>query len=319
MYRNNGEIVITSPRPLIADLDNLPMPAWDLLPRLDTHYSPPPPSLYRLPSFSLITSRGCPYNCIFCDKSAFGDKIRYHSPDYIMNMIRDLYYNYKIRDLRINDDNFAFARKNVLEICDLLKKEKIDLSWCCLSSVQVADEYALRMMKEAGCWQLRYGLESGSQEVLNLIQKHATLEQSRRAIELTHKAGIESYAFFLIGNPGETKDTIRQTINFAKSLPLDVFKMNFLTPLPGSNLWAYAENFGSFDRRWEKLTFHIEPAFVPHGFTKREIMYYRKKAYREFYLRLKVILLYLKKFKNRWQCYRLLRGTLTLLTYWRKN
>jgi anaerobic magnesium-protoporphyrin IX monomethyl ester cyclase len=319
VYRNNGKIAITSPRQMINDLDILPMPAWDLLPRLDRHYFPPPPSLYRLPSFSIITSRGCPYNCIFCDKSAFGNKIRSHSPDYVLRMIKDLYNNYNIRDLRINDDNFVLLRQNVFEICRLLKEEKLDLSFCCLSSVQVINEETARALKGAGCWQLRFGLESGSQRILDNIQKCANLNQARRAIGLTHDSGIESYGFFMIANPGETKETIRETIDFAKSLPLDVFKLNFLTPLPGCNLWNNAEEYGTFNRSWEKLSFHIEPMFIPYGLTKEEIVQYKKVAFREFYLRPKIIFLYLKKLKNKWQILRLLKGAFSLFIYWRRK
>lgn len=319
VYRNNGKVRITSSRQMIKDLDVLPIPAWDLLPRLDKHYFPPPPSLYRLPSFSIITSRGCPYTCIFCDKSAFGSKIRSHSPKYVVEMVKNLYYNYKIRDLRINDDNFVLLRQNVLEICRMIKEEKLDLSFCCLSSVQVINEDIVRALKEAGCWQLRYGLESGSQKILDNIQKCANLNQARRAVELTHKIGIENYGFFMIANPGETKETIRETIDFAKSLPLDVFKLNFLTPLPGCKLWSNAEQFGSFNRSWEKLSFHIEPMFIPYGLTKEEIIHYKKIAFKEFYLRPKIILLYLKKLKNKWQILRLLKGMLSLLIYWRRK
>jgi radical SAM superfamily enzyme YgiQ (UPF0313 family) len=319
VYRQNSSIVVSPARELIADLDTLPLPAWDLLPDLTRHYFPPSPSLKRLPSFSIITSRGCPYNCIFCDKSAFGSKIRSHQPAYILSMIKDLYYNYGVRDLRINDDNFVLLRNNVSEVCRRIKQEGLDLSWCCLSSVQVINPEIVRTLKEAGCWQLRFGLESGSQRILDIIQKCASVEKARQAIEITRRAGIESYGFFMIANPGETKETIRQTIDFAKSLPLDVFKLNFLTPLPGSKLWDNAEEFGSFDRTWEKLSFHIEPVFIPRGLAKEELVYYKKAAYREFYLRPKVIWRYLKKMRSRAQALGLLRGAASLLNFWRKD
>ena len=171
-------------------------------------------------------------------------------------------------------------------------------------------------MKEAGCWQIRYGIESGSQEILDLLHKRTTLKQIKNAIELTHANGIESYGFFMIGNPGETKETIKQTIRFAKSLPLEVFKMNFLTPLPGSVLWKDAEKYGSLDRKWNKLSFHIEPAFIPFGLKKEELIYYKKLAFRAFYLRIRIILHYFKRINNKWHMYRLLRGGFSLLTFW---
>lgn len=319
MFRRNGELVSTPMRNFIDDLDVLPMPAWDLLPFLPKHYRSPAYSLDRSPSSSIITTRGCGMSCTFCFQGAFGKKVRMHSPEYVLKMIKHLYNNYGIRNIRILDDNFLLGRKRTIELCELLTKEKMDLTFSCLSRVDTVTPEILKLLKQAGCWQLIYGIESGSQKILDAVKKKVTLNQIERALKLTKQAGLRSLGYFMVGFPLETEETIQETINFALRLPLDDFKINILTPFPGSELYSTAQQYGSFNRDWRRMNMYIEPCFVPAGLTKDKIIALRKMAFRKFYLRPKIIFGYLSRMKNPSHLFKLYLGAKSLLKLWLKK
>ena len=287
----------TPPRPPIQDLDSLPLPAFDLLPDF-SHYGGSQFIEFDVrPTFRLITSRGCPFHCTFCDKSIFGKVFRSHSPEYVLEMVKILYFDYGIRHIYFSDDTFTLDRKRIFKLCQLLQKEKLDLTWDCNTRVDMVDFPLLQAMKKAGCTYIAYGIESGSQKILDILNKGITLEQIRKACEETVKAGIKIRGNFMIGNPGETKETIEQTIKFAKSLPLHTFKMSFFTPFPNTPIYDEVEKYGVYKEDWSKLS-KYSPVFVPSGFTKEELERYYKKAFFSFYFRRKVIGQYLFQIKS---------------------
>ena len=292
IFRDNNKIIDTGPATLIKDLDELPMPAWDLLPDISKNYTPTLYAVRRSPSFSLITSRGCAFQCTFCDRSVFGNKYRMHSPEYIIAMIKDLYFSHGIRDIRFNDDEFMLSKKRTKKLCEYIVGEKLDFSWSCLARVSSIDADILRIMKKAGCWQIRFGIESGSQMVLDTINKGITLEQVERAVSLTKQEGIKSIGFFMMGLPKETIQTIRETIDFAKKLKLDDFKINYFAPLPGSQLYSDLSKYGKANLDWRELHFHVKPSFIPYGLTEGDLIKLNKLAFKEFYLRPRIILSY---------------------------
>ena len=312
VFRNNGRLKVTGQREFINDLDLLPMPAWDLLPPM-SFYSPPAWSLNKSNAGLLVTSRGCANNCTFCDRSAFGRRYRSHSAGYVMKMIRHLYDNYNIRHFRINDDNFILFKKRLYEICDILIKNGPKISWSCFARVDGVNPELLKLMKQAGCWQISYGVETACQEIHNIEKKNITIEQIEKAIIWTHRAGIKTIAFCMIGHPLETTQTIRKTINFVKRLPLDDFKMMYITPYPGTELYRDAEKYGTINRDWRMLNSYQEPPFVPYGLTKEQIVVYRNKAFKEFYLQPRIILSYLLYIRNRKQLTAIIKGVLSLL------
>ena len=299
IIRKNGLLFTTSPPKRIDNMDDLPKPAWDLLPNLATYYCPPVHTLKRVPGALLICSRGCPGKCIFCDRSVFGNILRAYSAGYTFELIKDLYYNYGIREIQIRDDNFTAYRKRMMELCEILKREKLDLVWTCAGRVDMVNPSILKIMKEAGCWQIWYGIESGSQSVLNALKKHTTIEQIRKAVQITIDAGISPCGFFMIGNPTETKEDLEATINLALELPLDEAHFTFMTPFPGSEIYARATEFGLFDNDWNKLSCWL-PVFVPYGLTLRDLELYSKKAFRRFYFRPRIMLSYINKIRS-WQ------------------
>jgi anaerobic magnesium-protoporphyrin IX monomethyl ester cyclase len=292
IFRDQGKLVRNPREPPIQDLDVLPMPAWDLVPNLAERYRPSAPSYIRLPSTTIVTSRGCAGSCIFCNSVAIHGRLRCFSAEYVLDMVRHLQQHYGIRDLSIYDDNFLFHADRVEKFCRTIIDEKIDLTWSCYSRVDQGNYELFKLMRRAGCWQLSYGVESGSQEILDFIRKQVTLEQIEKTIRETKRAGLRTRGFFMIGHLTETRASIRETIAFMQRLPLDDFHFTAFTPLPGTHAYRIADQYGTFDKTWSKMNLQY-PAFVPHGLTAEEMEAESKHAYRAFYFRPRIILSYL--------------------------
>ena len=315
IMRDNGGLLQTKPRGLFLDLDNLPLPAWDLLPGLAHYYRPAANSFYQLPSSSLITSRGCPGKCVFCDRTVSGDKLRMYSAPYLMKMVKHLYSVYGIRDIIFHDDNFIAFRKRLYDFCEMLKQEKLKLTWSCTARVDMVSPQLLKAMKESGCWQVAYGIESGSQEVLDFLQKGITLKQVKDALRWTREAGIKNRGYFMIGVPTETAQTIRKTIDFLLELELDDFHMSMFSPHPGTEISKSINDYGVVDNDWRKFG-GWHPVFIPQGLTKDELTYYHKLAFRKFYFRPRIIRQYLISiFKDYKNLLKLFLGAKGLLRY----
>lgn len=314
ILRGPGGLVRTASRPRIHNLDELPKPAWDLLPDLATCYCPAVHTLKRIPAALLIASRGCPGQCLFCDRSVFGNVLRAYSARYTFEMIKDLYDNYGIREIQLRDDNFAAFRKRMVELCEILKQAKLDLVWTCAGRVDMVNPDLLKLMKEAGCWQIWYGIESGSQAVLNAIKKNITLEQIRHAVQITHDAGISPCGFFIIGHPTETPESMEATIRLALELPLDEAHFGFMTPLPGSELYRRVKEYGQFAGDWSQCTGWL-PVFVPYGLTAEQLEHYSNRAFRKFFFRPRIIFSYIKKIRS-WRHLKMyVSGLLALLEF----
>ncbi len=312
IYKKNNKVIKTPCREFIENLDELPFPALDLLPKLQEYYRPPLFSYKQLPSTSIITSRGCPGQCTFCDRSVFGNRVRGFSAEYVVSMIKDLYYNYGIRDILIDDDTFMIMRNRLKEICNLLIKEKLNLSWACNSRSDHVNLEILKLMKKAGCWQIAYGLESGSQKILDTIKKGVTVQQNYLALKWSKSVGIQTKGFFMIGHPNETKKTISETINFALNSDLDDFQITMFTPLPGSEIYNYAKDYGKMDYNWKKMNMW-NIVFVPKNLTENELKRYQSLAFRKFYLRPKIFYSYLKRINNFSDIFKVIKGGLVLI------
>ncbi|HVN67890.1 MAG TPA: radical SAM protein, partial [Candidatus Sulfotelmatobacter sp.] len=297
IIRKNGALLRTGVRPLIQHLDELPMPAWDLLPDLKTFYCPPVHTVKCFPAALLVPSRGCPYQCTFCDRSVFGNRYRIFSVDYVIRMVRDLYDNYGIREIQFRDDNLTVNRQYLTELCTRLLAEPIKICWSCVGRVNTIDPELLRLMKRSGCWSISYGIESGSQRILDEIKKGTTLAQIKQAINWTAQAGISTVGFFMAGLPGENAESMAATIKLVKELPLSEFHMTFFTPHPGTAVYPIADHYGVFTEDWKKMS-EWYPVFIPTGLTKEELVKYVKRANATFYFRPRIIVNYLKKIKS---------------------
>jgi radical SAM superfamily enzyme YgiQ (UPF0313 family) len=294
IYRKDAQLHKTEPRPFIKNLDMLPFPAWDILPNFPGNYHPPAFRFRRLPAASLVTSRGCPNKCIFCDRSVFGSHCRVFSAEYIMEMIRNLYNNYGIREILFEDDTFVMFKPRLTTICESIIREKLNISWSCLGRADMVSQDILMLMKRAGCWQIAFGIESGDQRIVDFIKKKISLDKMKKAITLTKEAGIMTKGFFIIGLPTETKESIKHTIDFIDTIPLDDISINMFTPFPGSKIYQTAKEFGEFEDTWEKMNL-LEITFVPHGLTKKELSQYSILILKRFYLKPKTIIAYLKR------------------------
>lgn len=297
VYRENGGIITTPLRELIKNLDDLPVPAWDLLDGFPDRYNLQIQSVLRLPATSLCSSRGCPHKCIFCDKRSFGSTFRAHSVDYTINLVEHLYNNFKIRDFQFEDDYFMVNKKRLLSICRLLQDKKLDLVWSCQSRAEKMTLDVLKEMKKAGCWLIMFGIESGDQGILDVIRKGLKIEDVNLAIELTHKAKIQSKGFFITGNFGETLETLENTRKFIQDSKLNDISLHYFTPFPGSEAYRVAHEYGTFDKDWTKMNF-FDVVFVPNGLSANTLVNSQKKTYRKFYSRPRVIFSYLKRVRN---------------------
>ncbi len=235
-YRGEDGDFSTNPsRPFRQDLDQLPRPAWHLL-KL---------SQYRAfgDGASLITSRGCPHRCVFCvGRKMIGAKGRFRKPEAVVDEMEAL-AQLGFRRVRIEDDLFTFRRERALAICKEMDSRGLTIRWRAYSRVDTIDAELLRWMKRTGCERLLYGAESGSPEILEKIRKGITPEQTRRAVEMTREAGIGVLASFVLGLPGETPQTLQQTLQFAESLQVP-YSLNLLTPYVGTEVRERAGEWG---------------------------------------------------------------------------
>jgi len=294
VLRDGGKLVTTSRRPFLKDLDSLPRPAWDLLEGFPQRYRPAPFKVRRFPAASFVTSRGCPNQCIFCDRSVFGASCHAFSAEYVVEMIRHLVENFGIREFSFEDDTFITFKKRLVAICQGIIDLGVNISWTCLGRVNSVDKETLQLMRRAGCWQISFGIESGCQEILTTIHKNVTLEQIQRDVVLCREAGILSKGFFIVGHPGETRETLSRTRDFALKLPLDDISVTMLTPFPGTEIYERASEFGEFDRDWARMNL-LNTVFIPRGLTREELEHARRELLRRFYLRPRIILGYLRR------------------------
>ena len=294
IFRRTGSVVKTVPRSFIKDLDILPFPAWDLLAYFPNRYHPPPFRFKNLPASYIVTTRGCPNKCIFCDRSVFGNKCRGHSAEYILELIGHLYKSFGIREILIEDDTFITFKKRLTEVCEGILKRGMKISWSCLGRADAVTTDILGIMKKAGCWSISYGIETGDEEVMKFIGKNVTLDQVEQAVRLTHKAGILSKGFFIMGHPIDTRDTIKKTIDFSLRIPLDDISISMMTPFPGSRLHQIAPQYGQFENDWGKMN-ELDVVFIPNGLTKDDLRHYSKEMFKRFYLRPRIVLNYMKR------------------------
>jgi len=282
-FRDGARIVSTEPRPFIKNIDEIPFPSRDLLPIYKY-------KAYGIVYTTMLTSRGCPFGCSFCASSRlFGKFWRGRSAENVLEEIRMIHDEYKIRNIEFVDDTFTLNKRRVEEICDGIIKERLDVNWGASSRVDGITERLAEKMKKAGCWIIYLGIESGCQKILDDIGKRITLDQVRKAVNAIKKAGIQVLGSFIIGFPGETVEMIEKTIRFAKRLNLDWAQFSILTPYPGTPLFDYAvKNDLLLTRDWSKFT-ATQPIIKLKDVTEEQLRRLFRKAYLSFYLKPKKI------------------------------
>ncbi|MGC8936285.1 MAG: B12-binding domain-containing radical SAM protein [Candidatus Methanomethylicaceae archaeon] len=296
IYRQEGKIIRTRPRRLIENLDDIPFPARDLLP-LDRYTVLS--ERHRLGN--ILTSRGCPFRCIFCSSSQFyGRRFRARSPKNVVDEMEELVNKYNIRSFEIVDDTFTVDKKRVVEIAEEMMKRGLKVWWACGSRVDLVSRELLAIMKKAGCGLIYYGIESGSERVLTILKKGITLEQARSAIRWAKEVGMEVLGSFIIGTPGETKEDVMKTINFAKDSGIDFAQFTAMTPYPGTDVYEMAKKEGLLTTKdWSHFT-TIKPIMRTNELSVEEISNLVGLAYRKFYLRASFIYKQLIKGRFKW-------------------
>ena len=285
-YRQAGKIIHNPDQILIEDLDSLPMPAYHLLP-MDKYY-PSAGAAKRLPAVSMLATRGCPGRCTFCYR-IFGNKLRVRSGRKVAEEVKHLQDTYGIKEICFYDDTFTVFKKEVHAFCQRLEELHVNLTWSCFSRVDTIDQLLLDDMKAHGCHQIMYGIESASPEILANVGKRADLDKARRAVAITKKAGIDVRAAYMLGNPGETLETMQQTLDFAIELDTDVAIFNIATPFPGTDMFQWAKSRGLLTtENWDEYDF-ANPVMKLPTVSLKQIHEFYQRAYRKFFLRPKYL------------------------------
>ena len=268
IYRERGKLRINSDTyERLTDLDRIPFPARQLIDIYD--YIPAAEQYQKLPVANVITSRGCPYKCTFCGSG--NTKAYFRSPKNVVEEFKLLVNDFKIKEIAIWDDTFTLDRQRVLDICSLIKKEKLNITWSAHARTSTVDQELLNEMAKAGCWKICYGIESLLQKNLNAIRKGTTVEQNFNAVKWTQKAGIQAEASLIFGIPGETYQDALETIKLLKKLNPDYMKCFPFTPLPGTESGQHAKEYGSFvSENTDEFT-ENSVVFVPNSMNKEQM------------------------------------------------
>ena len=315
VYRRGEEVRVNPPRPLAANLDELPFPDRRLLGDANL-YLPPPATSRRKPVAVMLTSRGCTRHCIFCfqmDKSRRSG-IRYRSVENVLEEV-ELCLRQGFREIKFIDDTFAEDRERAMRLAREIRRRRLDFTWFASACANQVDREMLRAFKEAGCWAILYGIESGVQRNLNTLRKGITLAQARDAVAWAKEAGLAVQTTFMFGIPGETWEDGLRTIDFACELDADVASFHAIVPFPGTVLHDRAAELGSLSQDLQDFTYQ-GAAFVPHTMTRRQIAELRQRAYRTFYSRPSFLLRKLAGLRHRQQRAAALRSARSLFWLW---
>jgi anaerobic magnesium-protoporphyrin IX monomethyl ester cyclase len=279
--RRNGEVV-RLPAPGHQTL-HFKVPAWDLVDL----------SRYKIPikrkSYVLVsTARGCPFDCTFCVVPYYsGRKVRFREVEEVMDELRAV--SRYVNQVFFHTDLFTFRKEYVMRLCQEMIRQDLRLEWICNSRVDTFDREMAELMKRSGCWMVSFGIESGSQKILDLCDKKITLEQSRRAVDVARQAGLISIGHFVLGFPGETRETLRQTIRFSREVNPDFVEFYIATPFPGSRLFESMK--AQLPQDWRKIRYDYDPYRYPFDLARA-----RRRAYLGFYLRPAKMASYLRLF-----------------------
>lgn len=282
IYKKNDNIIRNAIRPFMENIDDLPFPARHLIKneiyiRMDNGRS----------QATIETGRGCHGKCIYClTPQVSGHKIRQRSCDNIIAEIRECISKYKIRDFHFRSDTFTANKTWVLELCRKIKDEHLNINWVCTSRVDSLDEETVSWMKKAGCWGISFGIESGNQRMLDLMKKGITLQQIRNAFKLCKKYKMDSFAYFLIGLPWETEETVNESIRLAIEIDPSIADFFIVYPFPGTEFYEIAVREGLIrEKGFKREGAYCLPSIDTLDLKKKRLLELRKEALRKFYLR----------------------------------
>ncbi|MBZ0269736.1 B12-binding domain-containing radical SAM protein [bacterium] len=302
---DTGEVEEVGGSRHVADLDALPFPAYDLIDFSRYHES----VFRRKPAATMITSRGCPYQCIYCwfPQTIYGHKWRYQSAARVVAEMEHLHREYGVKEIRVDDDIFELNRDRVMQVCSLLREKDMDLTWAPQCRPDRMDPEMLRAMKAAGCSRILYGCESASQEILDKMRKNGKVEDIENATRWTKEAGIDVHNCFILGFPWDNQSTVEETIRYAYGLNAEFCQFGIATPLPGTKLLDIVEEEGSLVSKddWSQHDGFSKSAVSYEkngngGLSQNDIEHYATSAYRQYYVRPQYIGMMVKRaFRSR--------------------
>ena len=308
IWRDGDRIVTNAPRAPLPDLDDLPFPDYEGLKGFPRSYNLPLFSFIEFPGATMSTSRGCPYECSYCDRSVFKRSYRYNSPDYIYEHMKHLRQRFGVRHINIYDDLFTLNRPRIFELCRLLNAKPLGIQFNCAVRVGHADNDLLKTLKAAGCLMVSVGIESADSAMLERHKAGVTLDEVRDTVARIKACGLRAKGLFMMGLPGETEASIQATSDFVMSLGLDDMNMSKFTPFPGAPVWSKLIEEGTFQEDW-KLMNCLNFVFVPKAIESKEKLdylynshvkrFYSDRAWRRNFAR--------RIWQNRWSIYHLLR------------
>lgn len=285
-FKKDGKKICNKNREFIQNLDELPMPAWDLVDI--KKYRTSLQFCKKNPVAGMETSRGCVGRCVYCNKNIFGYIFRSKSVNRVVDEI-EYVLNTGFKEIHIQDDCFSTDLKRAKGICDEIIKRKLDVLWNLPSGLRVntVDKELFEKMYASGCYRVAFGVESGEQKIINNIRKGIVIEQVRKAFRMAKEAGLETAAYFMFGLPGDTEETMRKTIDFAKELDADIAKFDITIPLPGTPLYSQLKQGGYITAKsWSAYNFHnTDSVYIHPGLDWNTIDRYYRKSYRDYYLR----------------------------------
>ncbi len=281
-WRLNGEITVNWDRPFFKSLDDLPIPLHNLLP-LDKYRMP----MIKGPYTFIVTSRGCPAGCKYCIKHvSYQNSVRLRSPEKLMEEMW-LLYNLGIHHIHMYSDLFTVSREQVVQLCKLILEQGLKITWTCNSRVDYVDEEMLALMGRAGCTLISWGIESGNELILKKAHKGYKMEQAHKALGWAKKAGIKNWGYFIIGLPGETEETIKDTMAVSRALPLDIALFHVAAPYPGTPFFFEVVENGWFrsGTAWEEVDMDQGTVLDYENLKAEDLLYWQKRAFREWAFR----------------------------------
>lgn len=285
VFKENGQVFVSKEKGFIKNLDELPFPDRTMIP-YDKYYS----LLARHRIFTtMVSSRGCPYRCLFCDRAYYGKLHRMRTPENVVQEIEEC-LKLGIEEIDFQDDIFTLGKKRVLAICDLIQQKKLPVKWNVRARVDTVDEEMLVKMKEAGCQRIYYGIEAGTGKIINVLRKHIDLNKAIDIVKLTQARGISTLAYFMIGAPGETREDVLATIAYMRKLNPDFVHISIVTPFPCTDLYTLGLGKGLYkEDYWRQFSINPTKEFVPRVWeellSRQELEGLLKLAYRSFYMR----------------------------------
>ena len=283
-----GEVVFTGYPEKALELDDLPFPAYEKLAGYPKSYMLPIFNYPKVPNASCISSRGCPYACSYCDRSVFRRSFRFNSAEYLYAHLKHLREKFGVRHINFYDDQFTFNKKRVEDFTEMILEKPLGMTFNCAVRAEHIDEALVRRMKQAGCWMMSLGIETGDEELLAQHRQNPNLDFLAEKIRMIKREGVRTKGLLMLGLPGETEESVQRSMNYVFSLPIDDFNLAKFTPFPGSPIYEHIHELGEFEEKWEKMDC-MNFVFVTKGMTKDRLEVLFQDFYRNHFKRPKVL------------------------------